>query len=65
MSEGAACIDTTNQVIVTTSVDYLSGESNGEIVLFSYASNGAMTPLLMDDGSNPAASVYPVEALCH
>jgi hypothetical protein len=65
MSEGAACIDTTNQVIVTTSVDYLSGESNGEIVLFSYASDGAMTPLLMDDGSNPAASVYPVEALCH
>ena len=65
MSEGAACIDTTNQVIVTTSVDFLSGESNGEMVLFSYESNGAMTPLLMDDGSNPAASIYPVETVCH
>ena len=64
-SEGAACIDTSNQVVVSTTVDFFDDESNGQIVLFSYEANGKMTPLLKSDGKNPTASVYPIDTVCH
>ena len=64
-SEGAACIDTKNQVILTTAIDNFDEEANGQLVLFSYEDDGQMTPLLKSDGSNPMASVYPVDAVCH
>jgi hypothetical protein len=64
-SEGAACIDTENQVILTTTVDFFDDEGKGQLALFSYQDNGKMTPLLKSDGSNPTASVYPVDAVCH
>jgi hypothetical protein len=64
-SEGSACIDTTHQVILTTTIDLFDDEGNGQLLLFSYEANGRMSPMLKTNGSNPVASVYPVDAACH
>ena len=65
MSEGANCVDATNNVLLATSVDLQDDEGAGQLHLYSYAADGAMTRLLKADGSNPGAAVYPVDAVCH
>ena len=65
MAEGANCVDQTNNVLVTTTVDLEDGEGAGQLMLFSYDSAGKMSPMLKSSGSNPVASVYPVDAVCH
>lgn len=65
MSEGSNCVDSTNNVLVATSVDLQDDEGRGQLHLYAYESDGRMTPLLKEDGSNPGADVYPVDAVCH
>jgi len=65
MSEGGACIDTTNQVVVGATVNFEDDESPGYFMAFSYNDSLDMTPFLSESQGLIKASLWPVDVVCH
>ena len=63
-TDGAACRDTTNSVIVATALG-ASEDEPGSVSFFRYDADGVTTPWLPAEGGNVPAAALPIAALCH
>ena len=64
-TDGAACVDRAHKVVVTTTIDLLSGEDPGLALLYQYDNDLVMTPWLTEDGNTLAVGVNAIGAACH
>jgi hypothetical protein len=65
-TDGAACLDATHGVFVTSSYDSANAQDPG--ILFAFDILNAdldMAHLIPSDGGNLAAGGWPIAALCH
>ena len=65
MSEGATCLDTTHQVVVSTTVEFDDEESPGYFMAFSYNDSLEMAPFLSESQGLVTASEWPIDIVCH
>ena len=65
MTDGAACVDATQKVVVATSVDIVSPTDPGMLHLYTYDDQLNMTRWLDAAGDTLGASVLPIDAVCH
>jgi hypothetical protein len=64
-TDGAACVDRTHKVVVTTTIDVTFGEDPGLALLYQYDDELVMTPWLTEDGNTLSVGVSAIGAACH
>ncbi len=64
-TDGAACLDTTHEVVVATSIAQYSEEEPGMLHFFKIQSDLQMVPWLQESNKSLTAGALPVAVVCH
>ena len=64
ITEGAACLDTTRKILVSTTIS-TQEDGPGKVLFHQYTDDLVMTPIPPNGGQSPSGGLHPIAIVCH